>query len=64
MRISVATAGERGGDALNDFKDVRTEHDSNQGQNMALAGLCVPSLLDSGFEDLGSKDTWALLLCV
>ena len=32
----------------NGFKDFRTEKGSRQGQNLALTGLCVPSLLDSG----------------
>jgi len=30
------------------FKDVRTENGSSQGQNLALAVLCIPILQDSG----------------
>ena len=32
----------------NGFKDFRTEN----GQHLALSGLCVPTLLDSGPKDL------------
>jgi len=39
--------GERGGNNLNGFKDIRTENGSRQGQNLALTGLCVPRSLDS-----------------
>ena len=31
-----------------DFQYFRTENGSSQGQNLALAVFCVPSLLDSG----------------
>jgi len=41
-------AGERGGNDLNGFKDDRTENGSNQGLNLALTCLCIPSWLDSG----------------
>ena len=41
-------AGERGEINLNEFKDLRTENGSSQGQNMALTGLCVSNSLDSG----------------
>jgi len=37
-----------GGDNVNDFQDFRAENGSRQGQNLALAGLCVPYSLDSG----------------
>jgi len=33
---------------LNMFEDVRTENGSSHGQNVALTGLCVPSLLEIG----------------
>ena len=40
-------AGEREGDDLKDFKDVRAEIGSSQGQNLALNGLSVQSSLDN-----------------
>ena len=33
------------------MKDFRTEDGSSQGQNLALTGLCVLTLLDSGIVD-------------
>ena len=44
--------GERGGNNLNAVKDIYLEKGSSQGQNRALAGLFVPSSLESG---LGQK---------
>ena len=35
----------------NGFKNVRTENGSSHGQNLALAGLLVPSSLDGRSED-------------
>ena len=42
------TPAERVGNHLNGFEDFRTENGSSQCQNLALTGLCVPNLLDSG----------------
>jgi len=36
---SLLSAVERGGNNLNEFKDVRAEHGSRQGQNVALTDL-------------------------
>jgi len=44
----VGSNGERRENTLNSFKDFRTEKGSSQGRNLALTGVCVPSLLDSG----------------
>ena len=41
-------AGERKGNTLNGFKDLRTQNGSSQSQNLALAVLYVPCSLDSG----------------
>ena len=48
MRTTSKKAAERGGSNLNYLKDFRIQNGSNQGQNLALAGLCVPNSLDSG----------------
>jgi len=42
------SASERSENGLNGVQDVRTEHGSRQGQNLALAVLFVPCSLDSG----------------
>jgi len=42
------TAAERGGINQNGFKDFPTENNSSQGQSLALTGLRVPRLRDSG----------------
>ena len=44
----VGPAAEPRGNALNNFKDVRTENGSSEGRSLALTGLCVPRSLDSG----------------
>jgi hypothetical protein len=41
-------AAERSGTTLSGFQVVRTKNGSNQGQNLALTALFVPSSLDSG----------------
>jgi len=38
---------ERGGNNVTGFTGFRTENGPSQGQNLALNGECVPSLLDS-----------------
>ena len=38
------------GSDINEFKGVRTENSSSQGQNLALTVFYVPSMLDSGSE--------------
>ena len=45
--ISLAS-GQRGGNNLNGLKGFRSNHGSNQGQNLAMTGLFDPSSLDSG----------------
>ena len=42
------SAGERGGNNLIGFTDFCTENGSNQDQNPALTGLCVPRLHENG----------------
>jgi len=49
-----SSAGERGGNSLNDFRDMRTENGSNQGRNLALTLLFVPNSLDSGWWVTGT----------
>jgi len=44
----LTSAGERGGDDSNGFKDFRTENGSSQGQKLVLTGFFVASSLDSG----------------
>ena len=41
------TAAERGRNHLNGIQDFRAENGSSLGQNLALAGLVVPTSLDS-----------------
>ena len=48
VRGFMGTAGERGGNNLNGFQDFRTENGPRHGRNLALTGVFVPSLLDSG----------------
>ena len=43
------SAAERGCIKLSGVKDVATNNRSSQGHNVALTGVLVPSLLDSGF---------------
>ena len=43
---------EQGGVKFEDFPDFRTEDGSSQGQNLAMTGLLVPDLLDSGLATL------------
>ena len=43
------SAAERRWNNLNTFQDFRTENNSRQGQYLALAGLHVPSSLDSEY---------------
>jgi len=52
--MRVDSAGERGGNSLNRFEDVRTENSSSQGQNLTLT---VPSLLDKGMDHLPASAT-------
>ena len=40
----------RKGNTLNGFKDLRAEHWSSQGQNLAINGLVLPYLRDSGHQ--------------
>ena len=53
---------------FNGYQHVRTETGSNQGQNMALTALCVPSSLENGlqmaFEGSLVSAKAFLLLCV
>ena len=44
------SAPERAGNTFNACKDFRTENGSSQDQNLAVAGLFVPSSLDSGLH--------------
>ena len=44
---SLHAAAERGGNTLNGCEDLCAEYSSSQGQNRALIGLLVPSLLDT-----------------
>ena len=44
----VVPAAEQGGDHFKGFKDFRTGNGSSRGHDMALTGLFVPDLLDSG----------------
>ena len=46
------TAAERGGNTLHASKDFRAESGSSQGQILALAGLFVPSSLNSGGQGI------------
>ena len=45
----------REGNDLKGLKDLFTENGSNQGSNMALTGLFVPSTLDSGGGETGQS---------
>ena len=50
VRDAAVSAFERGANNINGLKDLCSENGSNHGHNMALTGLLVPSLLDSGYH--------------
>jgi len=49
--VGAIAAAEGGGDNIIDVRDFRDEKGASQGQNLALAVLCVPSALDRGWRE-------------